>query len=82
MTEKYKKIFGRIILGTALFWLLAFLADILVPWLLDVFRDTGNLTSFGDYGSIVSTIAAIVCFLVIVIALIVCLVKSRNEKKN
>jgi hypothetical protein len=82
MTEKYKKIFERVILGTAAFWFLAFLADILIPWLLDVLRHSDDLAPFSEYGGIVTTIAAIVCFVTIAIALIVCLVKSKKEKKN
>lgn len=80
MTEKYKKIFGRIILGTAVFWALAFIADILVPWLRHILFYPDVPVSFDDYGTIVSTIAAAVCILVIAVALVVCLVKSRKDK--
>ena len=40
MTAKYRKIFERILLGTAAFWALAFIADILIPWLIDVVRQS------------------------------------------
>ena len=82
MTEKYKQIFGRVIVGVAAFWTLVFLGDILIPWIRHMLRYPDVPKAFGDYGTILSTIAAIICVAAVVIALIVCLVKSKKESKN
>ena len=82
MTAKYRKTFERVLLGTAVFWALAFIADILIPWLIDVVRQSEDRMPFGDYGGIVTTIAAIVCIVTISVTWIVCRVKSKKEKKN
>ena len=81
MTGKYKKIFERIILGAAAFWFAAFLADILIPWLLDIVRQPEGRMPFSEYGGIISTVAGIVCFVTILTALTVCVVKSKKNKK-
>lgn len=82
MTEKYKKIFGRVIIGAAAFWALAFIADILVPWIWHMARYPDVPKAFSDYGTILSTIAAGICIAAVLTALIVCVVKSKKEKAN
>ncbi len=82
MTGKYKKIFERVLLGTAVFWVLAFIADILIPWLRHVLRYPDIPVSFGDFGSIITTIAAVICIVTISVTLIVCSVKSKKERQN
>ncbi len=79
MTPKYKKIFGNVIIGAAIFWIMGFLADILIPLLVHRF---GDPSVFYGYDGIGITVGSTVCFTAVVIALIVCLVKSKKENKE
>lgn len=76
MTEKYKKIFGRVILGTAAFWVLAFLADMLILLFSNLLSDHPR-----EHDDALTTVAAIICIAVFGITLIVCRVKSKKEMR-
>lgn len=77
MTPKYKKTFGNVLIGAAVFWMLGFAADIVIPLLV---RRFGDPTRFYGYEGIGITIASCVSGAAVVITLIVCLVKSKKEK--
>ena len=79
MTPKYKRIFGNVVIAAAVIWLLGFAADIVIPLLV---RRFGNPSTFYAYDGVGITIGSTVCAATVVITLIVCLVKSRKEKKN
>ena len=76
MSPKYKKIFGNVIIGAALFWILGFLADIFVPLLV---RRFGDPSTFYGYDGVGITVASCVSGAAVAIALIVCLMKSKKE---
>ena len=76
MTPKYKKILGNVVIGAALFWILGFLADILIPLLV---RRFGDPSTFYGYEGVGITIASCVSGAAVAITLIVCLVKSKKE---
>lgn len=77
MSPKYKKIFGNVIVGAAVFWMLGFAADIVIPLLV---RRFGDPSTFYGYDGIGITVASCVSGAAVAIALIVCLVKSKKEK--
>lgn len=76
MSPKYKKTFGNVIIGAALFWILGFLADIIIPLFV---RRFGDPSTFYAYEGVGITIASCVSGAAVAIALIVCLVKSKKE---
>ena len=80
MTEKYAKMFERIVIGAAVFWVLAFAADIIIP-LLDNYLNPSTARGHGGGGILIATP---LCIAAVVIALIVCLVRSKkeNDKKD
>ena len=80
MSEKHAKYFTRIVIGAAVFWAIAFFADILVPRL-DLFCDP-SVPAPGGHGGLAHLLAFPVCLVTIVIALIVCRIKSRKERKE
>ena len=57
MTPKYKKILGNVVIGAALFWILGFFADILIPLLV---RRFGDPSTFYGYEGVGITIASCV----------------------
>ena len=76
MTLKYKKIFGNVVIGAALFWILGFLADILIPLLV---RRFGDPSTFYGYDGVGITIASCASGAAVAITLIICLFKSKKE---
>ncbi len=78
MTPKYKRIFEKVFIGAALLWVLAFAVDIFLPGL----SYYVNPTLYRGHGGGAIMIASPVCLAAVVITLVVCLVKSSEEKKH
>ena len=77
MTEKYAKRFERVVIVAAVFWVLAFVADMLIPWL----HDYLNPSTARGHGGGGILIAPPLCILAVVIAWIVCLVRSKKRER-
>ena len=78
MTEKNSKQFKRVVIIAALFWVSALAADIIIP-LLHNYLNPSTARGHGGGGIMIATP---LCIAAIVIALVVCLKKSKNEKKQ
>ena len=78
MTEKYAKRFERVVIVAAILWALAFAVDLIVPWLYSYL----NPSTAHGHGGVGILIATPVCIVAVVIALIVCLVRSKKENKD
>lgn len=75
MTEKNSKQFKRVVIIASVFWVSALAADIIIP-LLHNYLNPSTARGHGGGGIMIATP---LCVAAVVIALIVCLVKSKKE---
>lgn len=80
MSRKYAKILTRVIICAAVLWVLALLADILLPILSDVFADPSPTP--GGHGGGGILFATPVCIAAVVIAWIVCRIRSKKDSDD
>ena len=83
MTEKNRDIFIRILIGAVIFWLLAFAADIFIPWITyEINERHPSETYIPGHGGLAHLMAYPICGITLIISYIVLRVKSQREKKR
>lgn len=80
VNEKYSRRFRRVGIGAAILWVSALLADILLPILSDVFTDASPTP--GGHGGGGILFATPICIAAVLIAWIVCRIKSKKDSDD
>ena len=75
MSEKHQKIFMRILIITAAVWALGFLADLTLPWIMDMLGDNR-----GGHGGGWTLCGTPLCILTVAVSYVVLRIASRKGR--